>query len=424
MTFAAARTMKLPGSSELSLGWGERLALSNTSPDVTHVLDLTKWPLTSRPIHGFFASSMARAKSGRVFALGRHYHQNPYRLYELDLATASVTPRPLHAPWHEPLSVFTVGDRVLLVPGGTLRVNGFRPSWWRESGDIEPLDLTMPALPSPIEHQGARYLMPDRMDRVDVIALPDDEALLIWFERLYRIGRDGVTPLALDGLFAMWEPLREGRHGGLDDRGRALAVIDDLFLALDREGNFELASPGSWPVKGTAPGPDGLWFLTADESLHVVFTREREVLEVDLRPMRLAPRMSLFVPKAMWVPSRDAVLVTHSHDAHEFDLSTLRAAKRVSFEKHAKQLASSRRSLWNRKVKAAGAPISLDALSQHTRGGGAVEHPTYGVGAVTHVSEARRADALTVRATVLFEDRNRSFVFVGDRWAEVAPDFA
>jgi hypothetical protein len=419
MTLTPTRTAKLPASAEMALAGGDHIALTTTSPDRTYVLDLRAWPLAGRVVPGLFASSMARTASGRVLAVARHGHPNPYRLYELDLASGAVKPLALGAPWHEPLSVFALGDRVLVTPGGTLRTNGHRPAWWRD-GELTPLDLALPDLPTPVTHAGKTYVMPDRMDRVDAFALPDGDALVIWYERLHRVSGEGVTPLALDHLFAAWEPLREGRHAGSDDRGRALSVVSDRLLAIDREGAYELAAPGVPRTTAAVQGPDGVWLLAAEESLYAVFTREREVVEVDLRPMRLAPKMPLFMPKPVWVPSRDAVLVAHSHDVWEFDLAALRREKRVGFDRLAQKHAAAQKSLWSRKVKGAGdAPLALDALSQHTRGGNTpVKHPTYGVGAVTHASETIRGGAQTITATVLFEDRTRTFVFMGDRWDE------
>lgn len=419
MPLTPVRTAKLPASAEMALAGGDHLALTTTSPDCTWVLDLRAWPLTPRAVPGLFASSMARTASGRVLAVARYLHPNPYRLYELDLAPGAVKPLALGAPWHEPASVFALGDRVLVTPGGTLRANGHRPAWWSDDG-LAPLDLALPDLPTPVTHAGKTYVMPDRMDRVDAFALPDGEALLIWFERLYRVAGATVTPLALDHLFAAWEPLREGRQPGFDDRGRALTVVSDRLLAIDRDGAYELAAPGVARTTAAVAGPDGVWFLTGEETLYVVFTREREVLEVDLRPMRLAPKMPLFMPKVAWVPSRDAVLVAHARDAWEFDLAALRREKRVGFDKHAQKLAAAHRSLWSRKVKGAGeAPPALDALSPHTRGGNTpVTHPTYGVGAVTHASEVIHRGVQTITATVLFADRTRTFVFMGDRWEE------
>ncbi len=419
MTLTPARTAKLPASAEMALVGGDHLVLTATSPDVTHVLDLRAWPLAARSVPGLFASSMARTASGRVLAVARYGHPNPYKLYELDLASGAVKALALGAPWREPQSVFALGDRVLVTPGGTLRANGLRPAWWGD-GELTPLDLAPPDLPTPVTHAGKQYLMPDRMDRVDAFALPDGDALLIWFERLYRVSGATVTPLALDHLFAAWEPLREGRVPGFDDRGRALTVVSDRLLAIDREGAYELAAPGVARTTAAVAGPDGVWLLIGEETLYVVFTREREVVEVDLSPMRLAPRMRLFMPKVAWVPSRDAVLVAHERDVWEFDLAALRREKRVGFDKHAQKLAAARRSAWSRKVKSAKAePIALDALSPNTRGGNTpVAHPTYGVGAVTDASEVIHRGARTVTATVLFEERARTFVFMGDRWEE------
>ncbi len=422
MALAPTRTATLPASAETSLAWGDHLVLTSTSPDATHVLDLRAWPPSSRSAPGFFASSMARTTSGRVLASARYGHPNPYRLYELDLASCAVRPLDLGAPWHEPHAVFAIGDRVLVVPGGTYRAHGHRPSWWRD-GVLTPLDLDPPALPEPVTHGGQRYVMPDRDDRVDAFALPDGDALLLWFERLHRVSGDVVTALPSDHLLAAWTTLREGRQPGFDDRGRAVSVVSDRLLAVDRDGAYELMAPGVGRTTGAVPGPDGLWFLTGEETLSVVFTREREIAEVDLRPMRLAPTMPLFMPKPVWVAARDAVLVTHNRHAWEFDLAALRQEKRVSFDKRAAKQAAARRSLWARKVKAAGAPIALDDLSPHTRGGPCVEHPAWGVGVVTHASETLRAGARTITATVLFEDRTRLFVCLGDRWAEVTRAF-
>ncbi len=418
-TLSPVRTAKLPCACDLGIAWGDRLVLCDTRPDRSYVLDLDPWPMTPRPVVGLFATSMAQTRSGRVFAVARHHHQNPYKLYELDLASAQVRPHPVEAPWHDITSVFAVGERVVLVPGGDLRASGHRPAWWHEGGRVEALDLPTPEPPAPMEWQGRSLGRPAPQDRVDVIALPDDEALVVWFERLYRVTLDGVTPTALDGLFAAWEPLREGRHSGLDDQGRALTIVHDHFVALDRDGVLSEVVPGAYPVRSAVRGPEDTWFLVCGETLLWVFPRAREVVELDLRPMRLAPTMALFCPKPLWVAARDELLVLHSHDVHAFDLGALRGHTRLSWDKLAKKRVASRRSLWNRKLKAAhAAPMALDALSQHTRGGSVVEHPRYGVGVVQHATESSHRGVTTVVATVLFEDGGRQFYFAGDRWIE------
>lgn len=419
MAITPARTAKLPTACDLGISWGDTVFLSASMPDVSWALDLRAWPMPARSIPGFFASSVARTRSGRVVAVARHHHANPYKLYELDLEAVRVKGLPLNAPWTSLTSVFAVGDRVMVVPSVDLKDPSRRPSWWAEDGAVEPLELTLPEAPAVIEWGGRRYAPPRPMDRVDVIPLPDDEALVIWFERLHRAGRDGVTPLALDRLFASWESLREGRHGAIDDAGRALAVVHDRFLTLDRDGQHTEISPGSHPVRSAAPGPDATWFLLCDETVHWVFPKEREVIALDLKGMRLSPTMPLFTPKPVWVSARDALLVMHAHDAHEYDLAALRKEKRVPFEKLTAKLASTRRSAWNRKVKDAGpSPMALDALSPHTRGGVVVQHPEYGVGFVKHASEVLHAGTQTITATVLFEHRAREFYFAGDRWIE------
>jgi hypothetical protein len=92
----------------------------------------------------------------------------------------------------------------------------------------------------------------------------------------------------------------------------------------------------------------------------------------------------------------------------------------MGLDKHAQKLAAAHRSAWSRKVKSGnGATIALDALSQHTRGGGTlVTHETHGTGAVTHATEMIQRGVSTITATVLFEDRTRTFAFLGDHWAE------
>lgn len=169
-----------PRERQMALAWGDHLALTTTSPDRTYVLDLRAWPLSARAVPGLFATSMARTASGGCLLSRGTVTPTPTWLDELDLASGAVKPLALGAPWHEPQSVFALGDRVLVTPGGTLRVNGHRPAWWRD-GDLTPLDLALPALPTPVTHAGKQYVMPDRMDRVDAFALPDGDALVIWF---------------------------------------------------------------------------------------------------------------------------------------------------------------------------------------------------------------------------------------------------
>lgn len=120
------------------------------------------------------------------------------------------------------------------------------------------------------------------------------------------------------------------------------------------------------------------------------------------------------MPKPVCVPARDALPVLHERDAWEWDLGAVLRATRVAFAKHAQ------RALWKRKVRSAGgAAQPLDRLSMGVRGGGiAVEHPRHGVGVVTHTSETRHAGAITVTATVVFENRQRTFAYQGDRWEE------
>lgn len=421
MALTPARTAKLPVDSDLALAWGERLLLSTTSPDTTLVCDLRDALLKPAAIHGLFASSVARTRGGAVFAVARHHHANPYKLYALDLDGRTVTPCRVDAPWRELTSVFAVGDRVMVVPGGDLRDPSRRPAWWHPDGTMTPVDLPAPEDPSPVERNGKRYARPRPSDRVDVIALPDDAALVVWFERLYRVDAAGVTPLPLDGLFAAWEPLREGRHGGFDARGRALAVVHDRFVALDRDGAWTELCAGSHPVRSASPGPDGTWFVVCDETLQWLFPEAREAIELSLKSMRLAPSMALHYPKPMWSPARDTLSVLHSRDLHAYDLAALRQEKRVSFDKLAQRLAAARRSAWNRKLRAASAaPIALDALSPHARGGQVVEHPAYRTGVVQHVTESVRAGVTTLVATVMFERGGRQFWFAGDRWVHRA----
>ncbi|MFO0627137.1 MAG: hypothetical protein U0325_16125 [Polyangiales bacterium] len=417
MALAPARTQKLPVSTEMSLAVGSHLLATRSHPDTTTAFDLGAWPLAPRPSMGFFATSVAPLPDGRALAVGRHGHPNPYRLYELACATGAVQARPVTAPWPDLRAVHAVGDRVLLVPGGSLDVAGRQPAWW-DDGALTPLDLPVPEAPAIITHEGAQYAGSRRLDGVDVAALAGDEALLIWFERLYRVRAAGVVPLATDHLAAAWEPLREGRYAGLDAQGRARMVVNRRFVAVDREGAWAHVCPGAEAITAAAPGPDGAWLLVGDETLVVMLPAEQAVVEVDLRAMRLAPKMALFMPKAVWVPSREAILVTHAHDAWEFDLAAVLREKRVSMDKHAAALVAARRAAWKRKMKSAGAPVALDALSPHTRGGGAVTHPAWGDGAVLHASELRHRGAQTITASVLFEDRTRQFNYVGAGWVE------
>lgn len=417
MALSPVRTQKLPVSAEMSLVVGTHLLTTRSNPDTTTAFDLGVWPLAPRPTMGFFATSLAPLPDGRALAVGRHGHPNPYRLYEIDPARGAVRAQALASPWPDLRAVHAVGDRVLLVPGGSLDVAGRQPAWWHD-GALTPLDLLLPEEPEGFEHQGARFTLSRRLDGVDVAPLGGDEALLIWFERLYRVSPAGVVPLATDHLAAAWEPLREGRYAGLDAQGRALMVVNRRFVAVDREGAWAHACPGAEAITAAAPGPDGAWLLVGDETLFVVLTAEQAVIEVDLRAMRLAPKMALFMPKAVWVPGRGAILVTHAHDAWEFDLAAVLREKRVSMDKHAAALATARRGAWKRKMKPAGAPVALDALSPHTRGGGAVTHPAWGDGAVLHASEMRHRGAQTITASVLFEDRMRQFHCVGARWVE------
>ena len=46
-----------------------------------------------------------------------------------------------------------------------------------------------------------------------------------------------------------------------------------------------------------------MWLLTSEGSLYVVLLREREVIEVDLSPMRLDAKLPLFMPKPVWLAS-------------------------------------------------------------------------------------------------------------------------
>jgi hypothetical protein len=136
--------------------------------------------------------------------------------------------------------------------------------------------------------------------------------------------------------------------------------------------------------------------------------------------MRMAPRMPLYTPKAVYAPARHALLVVHDRDVWEFDLAAVLREKAIPFAKHAEKLAATRRTTWSRKVRSAKtAAIPLDALSMSLRGGGTlVDHPTHGRGVTVHASEMRRAGALTVSAIVLFETGPRTFVYMGDRWQE------
>jgi hypothetical protein len=419
MTLSPARTMKLPMSTEMSRLVGDRLVATQAHPDTTAAFDLRTWPLAGRAVPGFFATSLAALNDGRCLAVGRHHHPNPYRLYDLDVVSGVVTSLPCESSWPDLRSVRAIGDRVLLVPGGTLGREGSGPAWWRD-GALTPLDLPPPPEPETFEHDGKRYATSRRVDGFDVAPLPGGEALVLWFEGLYRASAEGVVPLSDDRFPAAWEPLREGRYDRLDDQGSALMLLNRRLVAVARDGTWSHAAPGAEALTGLSAGPDGTWLLVGDETLSVVSPKERWVIEVDLRPMRLAPKMPLFLPKALWVPSRGAVLVTNAHDAWEFDLAALLAEKRVPMEKHAAKLVAARRSEWKRKLKGAGAPVAIDALSPLTRGGGAVTHPTWGEGAVLHASEMLHRGTRCIAATVLFEDRPRAFDYVGGRWVEQA----
>ena len=418
MPLSPARTQRLAFGTDSALAVGDHLVATTANPDATHVVDLRSWPLNARGMPGFFANSLAATGPTGALVAGRMHHPNPYRLYAFDVESAAVSPRPVAHPWPDIASVFVVNGRALLVPGGSMQASGHTPAWC-DDGAVTPLPLPLVESPAEFHHQGALWRAPAPMDRVDVAALPGDEALLIWFERMFRVSPAGVTPLPMDHLFAAWEPLREGRATGIDASGRALMVVHDRLLAVDREGRWELAVPGAEGVRGAVPGPPGVWFLASEERVLVAFLNERTVAEIDLRPMRLAPRMALHNPKPVWVPSRDALLVVHARDAWEFDLGAVRALKRVGFDKLAATQEATHRRAWSRQLKAAGTTSTpLHALSPLTRGGGRVQHPVYGDGAVLHASETMHRGGRTVVATVRFEDRARRFYFVGDGWAE------
>ena len=87
-------------------------------------------------------------------------------------------------------------------------------------------------------------------------------------------------------------------------------------------------------------------------------------------------------------------------------------------EKHAAQLVAARHSAWKRELKGAGAPVAIDALSPHTRGGGAVTHPTWGEGTVLHASDTLHRGTRCITATVRFNDRSRSFDDMAGRWVD------
>lgn len=417
MPIPPARTTKLPVSTEMSIRVGEHLVATSAHPDQSVVIDLRAWPLAGRAVPGFFAASVAPRAGGTALAVARHGHANPYRLYAFDPESRAVAPLRCESPWPDLRSVFDFGGRVLLVPGGSLDVDGRRPAWWRD-GALTPLDLPAPPEPEVVEHDGKRYARSRRQDAFDAAPLPGAEALVVWFERLYRATDGGVAPLAADGLVAAWEPLREGRCHGQDDAGRALMLVNRRLVAVDRDGGWVDAAPGAEALTAMAPGPDGSWLLVGDETLTLLLPTERSVIEVDLRAMRVAPRMGLFMPRALWVPSRGAVLVTHAHDAWEFDLATLLREKRISMDKHAAKRVAARRAAWKRALRSGGSPVALDALSPLTRGGAVVTHPTLGDGAVTHATETLHRGVRCVTATVLFEEGPRQFDCLGARWVE------
>lgn len=420
MALQPRRVMKLPLGTELARAVGDHLAACIANPDRTVLFDLRQWPLAGRTLSGFFASQLDARDDGTAVAVARHHHQNPYRLYALDPWSAEVSALPADAGWGELECAHVVGRRVLVAPDRRGHPVGSGALAWWEHGAVTPVDLPAPEAPAVVEHDGRRLAMPDRIEHTDVFALPDGDALVIWRQRLFRVSTAGATPLPPDHLFTLGSSLRHGRHDGVDDRGRVLTAFNHRFLAMDRDGDIALASPGSTRVTGSFPGPRGMWFLACEEAVHVVLPDEGAVIELDLREMRLSPRYPLFMPKPVYVPARDALLVLHAHDAWEFDLDAVLREKRVPFAKHAQRATAARRSHWIRKVKAAkGPPRPLDQLSMWVRGGGVtVEHPRHGIGVVTHASETRRGDTMTVTATVVFEDRQRTFACQGDRWVE------
>lgn len=266
----AVRAARVTVSCDLGRSLGHEVFLSQGGPDTTEIVSLAAWPPTSQRLSGVLTSSVARTRDGRIFATARTAPGARTLLYGVEPNPLRIHALPVRTEAPGVVAVWAVDDRVmvLLPSGGGL-------AWWRDDGTLDPVSLPQPPAAQKAVFRGRTYACAPPSDTVDVLALGDGDAWVVRHHSLARVGAAGVTTV-VEGIVASADALREGRTAATDASGRAVTVLHEQLIAVDREGALTHPTHGLGHVRFVSE------MLRAGErtvTAHVVFESGERVFD-------------------------------------------------------------------------------------------------------------------------------------------------